>query len=316
MRLSVVICTRNRANQLRHVLRSISQCTKPPEGEWELIVIDNGSTDDTRQVLDEALHQLPLRVYTQPQPGLSHARNLGAEQALGEWLLWTDDDVRVSARWLAEYHQAILTHADAQVFGGPIEIHFEGTPPTWLAHGAHVVRSAYAGLDADDLPGELRADGPVPYGANFAVRKALVEANRFDTDLGRHPEHPMRAGEETPMIRRALRQGPGYWLREACVQHHIDAPRQTRRYLRAYYYSYGRRQAGELAQRVSWRGLATETGKSLRDAVRAELRLLRARNGHDAPALLKTAGRSWGRVAEGLRCLGGATTARHNRSNT
>ncbi len=309
MRLSVVICTRNRANQLRHVLRSISQCTKPPDGEWELVVIDNGSTDDTRQVLDEALHQLPLRVYTQPQPGLSHARNMGADRALGEWLLWTDDDVRVSAGWLDEYHRAILTHADAQVFGGPIEIRFEGTPPAWLTGGSHVVRSAYAGLDADDLPDELRADGPVPYGANFAVRKALVESQPFDTELGRHPEHPMRAGEETPIIRRALRQGPGYWLRAACVEHHIDPLRQTRRYLRAYYYSYGRRQAGELAQRVSRSELATETVRSLRDAVRAELRLLRSGDRHDAPALLKTASRSWGRVAQGLRFLGGTTAA-------
>ncbi len=302
MRLSVVICTRNRADQLERALRSISQCVHPPQGDWELIVIDNGSSDHTSQVIDAAISDLPAHCVVEPIPGLSHARNTAVDVAQGEWILWTDDDVTVDADWLTGYRDAIDRYPDAQVLGGPIRVVFDGDPPQWLQQGVGTVRSAYAGLEPNDVTTTFGCTGRVPYGANFAIRRSYLREFGFDTSLGRHPAHPMRSGEETPVIRNALQRGPGYWLDGAQVHHHIDGARQTKRYVRSYYYGYGFRQGAVRAHADPLRTFARETVKSLFAAGRAEIGLLR--RSPSTATLLKQAAQSWGRVVGASRNIG------------
>jgi len=297
MRLSVVICTRNRADYLRQALRSISRCEHPPAGDWEVVVVDNGSEDHTRDVATTEAGNYELSVVEEAVPGLSHARNCGIRVARGDWILWTDDDVTVGEKWLIRYYEAIINRPDAQAFGGPIHIVLEGQPEVWLVNGLNNVKSAFAGLAADDIGDTFEAKGVVPYGANFALRRNYLARIGFDPDLGRHPKHHLRGGEETIAIRQAVRDGPGYWLRDASVSHHIDSGRQTRRYLRDYYFSYGYRQGMEISERLSGRRLVRETLVSLRSALKSEAGLLLHTPAIMATQLLKDAARSWGRVA-------------------
>lgn len=237
MQLSVIICTRNRAEKLERLLQSIADCDRPTtDRQWEAIVVDNGSSDRTCEIATAFQASLPVRIVKEERAGLSHARNCGVEVARGEWLVWTDDDVTVGSNWLIAYFNAIDTYPDAHIFGGPIAVHFEGTPPAWLVRGLAHVRSAYAGLEPGDVGIKLSANSGLPYGANFALRRSTAQQYPFNSRLGRHPDRPTRSNEETSVMRDILHAGgSGHWLPEARVLHHIDSTRQTSAYLRSYY---------------------------------------------------------------------------------
>ena len=100
MKYSVVIATYNRAADLRSTLASLAGLH--PDGAWEVIVVDNNSTDDTRRAVEEAARAFPVecRYLVERQQGRSPALNAGIRAARGEIVVTTDDDVRVPADWL------------------------------------------------------------------------------------------------------------------------------------------------------------------------------------------------------------------------
>ena len=168
MRFTVAICTWNRAPLLSRVLDRLARIHHPTGG-WEVVVVNNGSTDDTDHVLDVFADRLPLRRAFEQAAGLSHARNCAVRHTTGDYIAWTDDDVLVDADWLSAYERAIERHPEAAVFGGPVRPCFEGAPPPWLLTGWNEISEAFAARDLGDEPVELR-DGALPYGANFVVR--------------------------------------------------------------------------------------------------------------------------------------------------
>src|SRR6478752_3643594 len=115
MTVSIIICTRNRADSLKFTLESIGRMTVPIEWNAELLVVDNGSTDHTSTVVSEArLNNVTLRYLSEPTPGQCHARNAGLRAAAGKVILFTDDDIRVPSNWVAAMCGPILSgEADA-----------------------------------------------------------------------------------------------------------------------------------------------------------------------------------------------------------
>ena len=226
---------------LRRALDSLVACDKPPAHvSWEAVVIDNGSLDDTASTVASFRGRLPIRAIREDDPGLSNARNRAVREAHGDWVLFIDDDVTVGKRWLIAYAEAIALHADACAFGGPIEIDFEESPPPWLSSGIRWILDAYAGRSDTDFHGSFGARGPKPYGANFALRRAVAHDFPFDPMLGHHPLRPTMGGEETVVIAAMLtNQGEGWWVPDAGVTHHIDSSRQSIGYLRSYYVDAG-----------------------------------------------------------------------------
>src|SRR3954454_24769386 len=100
MLISIAIPTWNRSAVLRKTLEHLT-LLEPVDGvEWELLVVDNNSTDDTPKVLAEFADRLPLRALHEPIPGKSSAANLAVREARGEYILWSDDDVFVDPDWL------------------------------------------------------------------------------------------------------------------------------------------------------------------------------------------------------------------------
>ncbi len=251
LQISVIICTRNRAPSLRRALQSLVECEKPDNPEdWEVIIVDNGSSDDTPSLAEMFGATLPLRYVREEQVGLSNARNRGVQEAHGTWILWIDDDVTVESGWLRAYADAIRRHTDAIVLGGSIIVRFEGDPPKWLSTGVRWVQDAYASRPPDRFRGQFFSRGAKPYGANFGLRRAAAQTVPFDTTLGRHPLRPTLGGEETEVIRSVLTGGTGWWVPEASVLHHIDRARQTTDYLWAYFSASGRLSAR------AWSGLS------------------------------------------------------------
>jgi glycosyltransferase involved in cell wall biosynthesis len=243
--VTIAICTRNRAASLRRMLDSLCALTIPPGAEWEVIVVDNGSSDGTGEVVREFAGRLPLKSFYEPMRGICRARNRAVAEAQGDYICWTDDDVIVSCGWLAAYLAAFKRHPEAGLFGGPIRPMLEA--PARLLFNRGKERWPLAGSYAARTPGPLIRplllnDFDIPYGANLAIRSAEQRLFPFDERLGPSQSHNLLA-DEVDVIYRMMKAGAtGWWVPDAHVEHVISQERQSLGYLIAYY-----RRVGETA---------------------------------------------------------------------
>jgi glycosyltransferase involved in cell wall biosynthesis len=239
---SVVICTRDRAQSLTRTLESVVQAVAVarrdvPQARWELLVVDNGSTDNTQEVVAGFADRLPIRSVVHPVPGLSNARNAAIDRVAGRYLLWTDDDVLVDESWLSAYLTAFQTYPDTQIFGGRAVPRYQQPVTDWFVANEPSLSSLLAIRDTPDWVDI--APGRLPFGLNYAVRTDVQQRHRYDPDLGVAPGRRI-GGEESMMILAALSDGAtGRWVWDATVFHLIPAQRQTLDYVFSYYRSQG-----------------------------------------------------------------------------
>ncbi len=240
--VTVVICTWNRAASLARTLEHMTNLRVPDRLTWELIVINNASTDDTDATIDRFVGRLPIRRAWEGEPGLANARNRGVAEARGEFVIWTDDDIRVDENWLCAYDRAFRRWPDASVFGGPIEPLFEGTPPAWIFLALDRIGSVYGRQSLGSEPVQITAStiGGGPYGGNMAMRTVALRRFPFDGLLGvRHGQYAI--GEESEVVRRMLDAGlTGWWSPEPRVGHYVPVASQTEAYVRRWMVGCGR----------------------------------------------------------------------------
>jgi glycosyltransferase involved in cell wall biosynthesis len=238
----VIICTRNRAAQLAHALDSVANLRTPKRLRWEVIVVDNGSSDNTAEVAESFRDRLPIRVVREDTPGLSNARNRGVEEAAGAYICWTDDDLLLDPNWLEAYATAFKRHPEAAVFGGKIIPILQAPTPDWFRRFADEwpLTTLLANRDlGDDIRPLTFEGGEIPWGANFAVRTAEQRRARFEPSLGVSPLQ-RRLGEESEAIFRMMKAGAvGWWVPDSAVRHIIPTQRQTWRYVYDYFLSCG-----------------------------------------------------------------------------
>ncbi|HEY4408225.1 MAG TPA: glycosyltransferase [Xanthobacteraceae bacterium] len=298
-KISVVICSRNRARLLENTLESLCRAAPPQRLTWEVVVILNDCTDHSAVVVGQLRDRLPLVCQAEPRPGLSNARNKGIDVASGDVFIWIDDDVRVTPGWLRGYEEAFMRWPETSLFGGAILPEFEGNPPAWLLRSWHLCDSAFAArrVPHADAPIVLTDNYP-PYGANFALRACMQRQFRYDIALGARPGNWMMSGEETEVMQAALAGGAtGRWVRAAIVHHIMPPERQSLAYVQTYYEGAGR-QSGLRSRR---RGPPPSRAEGLHDLGRAILlqaqyRGLRAvlHSRYWVPALVKAAvARGW-----------------------
>lgn len=243
LRVTVAICTHDRAGLLDRTLASLEQLRVPDDVEWQVLVVANACTDATPEVLRRHRDALPLRHVREERRGHSHARNRAVREADGDLLIWTDDDVRVSPGWIGAYAEALRRWPDASFFGGPIRPDFEGRPPEWLRRtfdASEAVRAAYAERDLGPEPLAIRDADHLPYGANMALPLEVQRRHTYDPRLGRSGTD-LVGGDELAVLRSVLEEGgTGRWVPDAPLDHFIPAERQTFAYLRRYFRDQGR----------------------------------------------------------------------------
>lgn len=237
MKYSVVIATYNRARDLRDTLTSLAGLR--PDGPWEVIIVDNNSTDETCSVVETAAATFPapLRYLFEPVQGRSPALNTGIGVARGEIIATTDDDVRVPADWLNVIARG-LADLRCEFVGGRVLPVWGAPRPAWLPDRGGKQWAVIALLDYGDQPIEFGAR--VPLGVNMGFRReAFDRAGGFDPETGR------RAGtllgqEVREWCIRARQAGlRGFYLPGMVVEHLIPAARLDKRYFRRWFYWRG-----------------------------------------------------------------------------
>ena len=238
MKISVCICTWNRSRLLRNTLEYFQRMVVPEDIEWELIVIDNNSDDDTPTVIAEFSDSLPIRSFVEETLGHCAARNRAIEEFDGDFVLWTDDDVEVDKDWLSSYANVFTNDESHSFWGGPIEAKFETQKPDWIAENWNILSGCFAVRDIGNEPIEFNGN-LLPYGANFAVRGRLQKQYQFDTSIGRRREQVV-GGDEINLMQRLIAEGhKGRWVPGAKVFHIIPDERASEEYVYKYFVGQG-----------------------------------------------------------------------------
>jgi glycosyltransferase involved in cell wall biosynthesis len=210
--ISIIVCTRNRADVLPACLKSIEAAASAnPAIETELIVVDNGSTDSTAAELlawQQTTSSLSCKVLFAAKRGVSYAKNCGLDQATGRIIILTDDDCRLAPDYLTELVRAYDGDVGPALRGGRVELG-----------------------DTRDLPFTIKTDlepqqftggnpGGFVHGCNLTMSRSVLElVGRFDTSLG--PGQPIGAAEDTDFVYRAHRAGvPVLYDPSIVVFHH------------------------------------------------------------------------------------------------
>jgi glycosyltransferase involved in cell wall biosynthesis len=236
--VTLAICTWNRCTSLDRTLEHVRRLERPASLRFEVVVVDNGSTDATPAVVRRHADALPIRYVVEPTRGVSNARNRAVREARGEWIAWTDDDILLEPDWLVAYLAAFRAHPEAGFFGGPILPHFEVDPPRWVVEALPRLGGVFSLRLLGDAPFAFDA-GELPYGANFATRAELLRRYPCDPRIGRRGKS-LLSGEESVVLEAMLADGhAGWWVPEARVHHVIPAERLTPRYVRAVAYGLG-----------------------------------------------------------------------------
>jgi len=295
--VTVAICTWNRAALLRRALESLGSLALPEGVQLELLVVDNGSSDETPALLRELARAMPLRALAEPAPGVASARNRAIAEARGELIVWIDDDVLVEPGWLAAYVEASLRHPDASFFGGAVLPCFEQPPPAWIAESWERLADVWAIRLLPPEPAPIDRTR-LPVGANFAIRTALQRRHAYDPRLGRHRD-ALLGGEETVLLRRILAEGErGWWVPAARVRHWLPVERLAEPHLRRIWFGQG------CERSLTRSGAARPRLRLLARALRAEARYRIARR-VSAPALwlrdLERAQNRWGELSAAPR---------------
>jgi glucosyl-dolichyl phosphate glucuronosyltransferase len=236
MDVSVIICTYNRSESLERTLNSFRDIRHPEGAQWEMVIVDNNSTDNTREVVHGFVETsaIPCRYVFERNQGLSHARNRGIEEAAGKILAFTDDDVLVDAHWLSNLTKE-FRNGDVACIGGKILPVWETPRPRWLAG------DLLNFLALQDLGEEkVRLSNPVIWGANLAVRASMFgKYGAFDTVLG-NIEGKLYGGEETAFVRMLLQGGETVlYCPDVLVHHCIPGFRMRKSYFRKWVYDKG-----------------------------------------------------------------------------
>jgi glycosyltransferase involved in cell wall biosynthesis len=245
--LSVCICTFNGAGRIGAVLAALGAQTST-SSDWEVLVIDNASTDGTAAVVEiEFQQRLPGRgrLVREEQPGLMHARKRATREALGSVLLFVDDDNLPAPDYVERALEVMARCPQAGVVGGRVEPEWLGQPtPLGLA----VANFALALCDRGDQPFAYEEVTGGPAGAGMIVRRALLQKIFDEVALaervtGRSGSSLM-SGEDTAIVIRAHQLG--YECRyepTLHMKHRIPAARTARDYLLRLYEGIGRGQA-------------------------------------------------------------------------
>lgn len=239
LRLSLIVATYNRADRITQCLDSIVEQTAE-SASWEAIIVNNNSTDNTIEVVEQFIQQHPthnIHLVTERKQGLSHARNCGIERAKAPIIAIIDDDEEVVPQYTEAYLNFFDQHLEVATAGGAIIAKYDSPPPHWLSPLTEIpIANPIA------PKGNIRPfpKGKIPGGGNMAIRRSAIEKyGVFDPELGRRGNQ-LLGGEESNLFERLRSGGEQIWLvPEAAIYHNISDDKLQRKYLDKLWFNIG-----------------------------------------------------------------------------
>jgi glycosyltransferase involved in cell wall biosynthesis len=233
--ITVIICTRNRANLLREAMASVVE-QGIPKSDYEIVVVDNASTDETPDVVAEFRGSAHIRYVHEEKLGLCIARNTGWRAASGRYVVFFDDDAIALPGWL----QAVLDGFEAEPRAGVIGGHVH---PLWEEHRPEWLMDAIAGsLTIVDWGASAKVIRDIRrewlVGANMAIPKAVLEeVGGFHPWLDRVGKNLLSSGDVF-LQKEIMRRGyQCFYFPAMAIQHRVPATRLERRwFLRRFYW--------------------------------------------------------------------------------
>ena len=238
--VSVVISTYNRCDLLSRALEALLR--QQPHGvSYEVLVVDNNSTDQTREIAQQWAASNPekVRYLFEPKQGLSYGRNTGIAQARAEIIAFTDDDVRVSGNWVSRIKTGFASEPSADFLGGKVVPEWNATPPSWLTR-EHWPPLAL--LDYGDEPFYVDEARPLCLiGANCAFRRrAFEQVGLFRADFQR-VKNGVGSLEDHELLLRLWQAGrKGIYLPDLTVTADVQPDRLDKAYHREWHTGHGR----------------------------------------------------------------------------
>jgi glycosyltransferase involved in cell wall biosynthesis len=231
---TVAICTYNGAKRLPKVLERLKTQIDTEQLNWEVLIVDNNSTDDTAKLVKKYqknwAFSFPLRYCFEPQQGLAFGRQRAIREAGGEWVAFLDDDNLPTPNWIAEAYRFAQAHPQAGAFGGQIHGEFEVEPPRELKT---IVNYYLAIVERGSKPHQYQKGGVLPPGAGLVVRKqAWVENVPEQIFLTGRVGQCLMASEDLEVQSYIQNGGWQIWYNpEMHMDHQISRHRLERDYL-------------------------------------------------------------------------------------
>ena len=237
--ISLIIATYNRAEQLMITLRSVAAQNKM-SAQWECIVVDNNSRDNTKERVEEFIKEHPslnIIYHFESKQGLSHARNAGIARAKGEIIAFIDDDERIVPDFIGAYINLFENYPAAMAAGGKIIAEYPTGRPRWMSH--YTERPIANPMDFGDYVRPF-PKGRIPGGGNMAMRREVFDKiGVFNTSLGRTGKS-LIGGEESDLFERIAKAGMEcYYTPRAVMYHIIPAEKLTDSYFERLCYNTG-----------------------------------------------------------------------------
>jgi glycosyltransferase involved in cell wall biosynthesis len=242
--ISIIIPTRNRCQFLKDAIESI-YVNEFSKEKFEVIVVDNNSNDETKKICDslKTIHK-NLFYFFEPRNGLLFGRHKGLEESQGNILIYIDDDVLVTKKWLETFEKIFSGDAQIVLAGGNNLPKYEGKVPEWenslwksCSYGRYL--SEYSLIDFNSLKQEVAPQ--FFYGCNFAIRRQfLIDCKGFHPD-GFSKENILFRGDGESYISEQVQKlgRKAYFSHEASIYHRIPTERLTEEYLSFRHYSQG-----------------------------------------------------------------------------
>lgn len=240
MKLSAILCTYNRCSSLRLALESLARQEIPRGWDWEVLVVDNNSQDETRLLAKEYEGRYPgrFRYVFEGRQGKSFALNTGIEAATGEILAFVDDDIEAAPGWLAYLIDAFRDRKYDGV-GGRIVPAWTCAQPGWLRMaGPYTLHGVLVAFDFGEKRCELNVG---PFGTNMAFRREVFDrCGGFRVDLGPTVGSEIR-GEDSEFCKRVMAAGFRLCYEpQAVIRHPVPPNRATKEYFQAWFFDHGR----------------------------------------------------------------------------
>lgn len=236
---TVLICTFNRADDLERTLKSLARTRAGLS--WDVIVVDNNSTDRTSEVVQACArdYPVPLHYLFEGRQGKSNALNTGMTRARSSIIVFTDDDVEVAEGWLEAGVRPLLDRGDIDYTGGPVRPAWGAPRPSWLDETGNL-GGTIAVKDHGRAPFIFEEERKTPLGVNMAVRRSLIEKiGGFRPDLGRNGRS-LLGQEQAEFFYRSRRIGArGLYAPDMWLTHAVPATRLTRAYFRRWWFWKG-----------------------------------------------------------------------------